>query len=265
MKQHNGLRKGGAFRTKTLSKRPWKMICLVSGFQSKISALQFEHAWQHPHITRHISSSKRIVKSLPQLYGNLDKYIGNMLLLIESCGFQRCDLKIHVFEQNVMHALDQNKYQVTLPKIIKDLGTEATTNCDDGEIGGGLLTKYLKSSLSLSTDSTDISKNNATVADIALTEQLYYQHSLSVINVHSNNSIKDNCSEKVPIAVCIKCSYSCPMTELADRFISEDQVLPISGNCPHCSTTLPWNLVSKNAYRLLQPDNSRDSDTTSSD
>ncbi|SCV74406.1 BQ2448_6838 [Microbotryum intermedium] len=52
LKQHNGLVKGGAFKTKRA--RPWTMSLLVHGFPSKLQALQFEWAWQNPHISRHL-------------------------------------------------------------------------------------------------------------------------------------------------------------------------------------------------------------------
>jgi len=46
LRQHNGEIKGGA--KYTLSKGPgWKHICIISGFHTKIQALQFEWAVKH--------------------------------------------------------------------------------------------------------------------------------------------------------------------------------------------------------------------------
>eukprot|EP00198_Chlamydomonas_reinhardtii_P003151 XP_001692487.1 predicted protein [Chlamydomonas reinhardtii] len=46
IRQHNGLIKNGAW--KTHKGRPWEMTLVLYGFPTKIQALQFEWAWQHP-------------------------------------------------------------------------------------------------------------------------------------------------------------------------------------------------------------------------
>jgi hypothetical protein len=46
VRRHNGEIGGGAASTR--SGRPWTILLVISGFPSQVSALQFEHALQHP-------------------------------------------------------------------------------------------------------------------------------------------------------------------------------------------------------------------------
>ena len=55
LRQHNGEVKGGARRTKY--GRPWEMVAFVHGFSSKVSALQFEWAWQNPTMSRFLKGT----------------------------------------------------------------------------------------------------------------------------------------------------------------------------------------------------------------
>lgn len=58
IRQHNGEITSGA--TKTAQGRPWTMQMLVYGFPGRLSALQYEWAFQHPWKARHLKSAGAI-------------------------------------------------------------------------------------------------------------------------------------------------------------------------------------------------------------
>ena len=65
LRKHNGEIKGGA--KYTTSKGPgWKHVCIVSGFQNKIQALEFELAVKH-HPPRNVGGIKARMKKLHEV------------------------------------------------------------------------------------------------------------------------------------------------------------------------------------------------------
>lgn len=82
------------------------MVLIVSGFPSNVSALQFEHALQHPHTTRHITA-----KSVPGNRG-LDQKIANVKLLLASDYFQHLPLTVTIFDDVGFKAWQTDKYHI---------------------------------------------------------------------------------------------------------------------------------------------------------
>ncbi|CAI7652200.1 unnamed protein product [Penicillium glandicola] len=73
--QHNGVAKGGAKRTARDKLRPWEMTLVVEGFTSRVGALQFEWAWQHPERSRHLDSEDDLIPK-PGTKANADAKTG---------------------------------------------------------------------------------------------------------------------------------------------------------------------------------------------
>ena len=47
---------------RTRRKRPWQMMMLICGFSTKIAALQFEWAWQHPRKSRLVRDAMTAIR-----------------------------------------------------------------------------------------------------------------------------------------------------------------------------------------------------------
>jgi structure-specific endonuclease subunit SLX1 len=218
LRQHNGELTQGAFKTKSEKKRPWRMICLVCGFQSKIAALQFEHAWQHPYQTRHISVDRRITTSRRQTYGSLDNYIGNMRLLITADAFNRLPLKVYLFEESSYMAWTKNKHKLQdLVAVELDLRTD-----HHSRIGGGKL----------------ILSPPAEMSE-------YYRKSCRLVDKNDRTILRAVCPNA-------SCNYVTSLVELAKQFLrnDHDQVVPVSGICPECGKKIQWHIIARNAFRL---------------
>ncbi|KAG7727214.1 hypothetical protein KL933_002923 [Ogataea haglerorum] len=117
LRQHNGeLAAGGADRTKKNGFRPWQMTLVVYGFPSKISALQFEHAWHHAYQTRHIPDKKRIgTKSSSR---SVHIKIANLKLLLSAQAFGRMGLRVAIFQKAIYDIWVMNRYNVAVTESV---------------------------------------------------------------------------------------------------------------------------------------------------
>ncbi|CAJ2506492.1 Uu.00g006220.m01.CDS01 [Anthostomella pinea] len=112
LKQHNGDAKGGAVRTSRETLRPWEMVGIVSGFPGMVAALKFEWALTNPHLSLHIPSTSRITISTQKKRNghpkrprhSLTSIISNLHLLLRVPSFARWPLELRFFAPEVHKA-----------------------------------------------------------------------------------------------------------------------------------------------------------------
>ncbi|CAE6365126.1 unnamed protein product [Rhizoctonia solani] len=113
LRQHNGELTQGA--SKTRRGRPWVMTMIVHGFPSKLAALQFEWAWQHPYMSRHlrISQTNRGKETYSQIFkrDSQANYLRTKILvartMLHVAPYSTWPLHIKIFTQEAKNIWDE--------------------------------------------------------------------------------------------------------------------------------------------------------------
>ncbi|KAF2403082.1 hypothetical protein EJ06DRAFT_459506, partial [Trichodelitschia bisporula] len=251
LQQHNGLSKGGAVRTSRESLRPWEVACIVHGFPSQVAALQFEWAWQHPHLTRHISEDNRITTAKSKPAGpdgtrtrkkppapriSINARVHNLHLLLRSKTFERMPLAVGFFCEDV-----------------HTMWTKWSKKASGAPRSGITVTLYEPPDTpssragALDPPPTALSQIDVTYAHIKpylektralLTPDMNCRCSVCRKKMEASESLLLVC----PHDGCVAVSHlSC----LSSHFLGEDEFVPIGGDCPSCNSHTSWGLLAK--------------------
>lgn len=259
--QHNGESKGGAKRTAWKKSRPWRMAVIVTGFPSKIAALQFEWAWHNPHITKRIADAQRIMfpkkkspktdrtrRKVTKPYESLPTTIANLHLLLQASSFARWPLQLRFFSKEVYEIWSERigKIGSTISSRLEVLLDEshAKPAVDEEKISQSTHAKGKRKREAIGkggVDGLDVTyndlKGHVEKSTILLAEQQALSCAICLENLGTHPKMVLTC----PHGECRTISH---LTCLAARFRrdegSDHSVVPISGMCPKCKKRSRW-------------------------
>ncbi|KZT08098.1 uncharacterized protein LAESUDRAFT_649754 [Laetiporus sulphureus 93-53] len=247
IRQHNGEITCGAARTRR--GRPWVMQMLVHGFPSRIAALQFEWAWQHPWRSRHLRGEhgQRIFPKKKQL--SADQKI---IIVREMLGFHPYNtwpLHVKLFTEDAitawLNAWDE-AHTFELPAgftcSIEVKGVDRKPRVRGSSDAGSL----------------DISDAQFTSSHLRKMSDTYASNKTPKCSICDGVIDISHASVQDPLAVALCPTETCTgishLTCLADDFLhseeaSSSQFIPRGGQCRPCRTYILWGDVIRGCHR----------------
>jgi len=248
LKQHNGEAPGGAQRTSKDSLRPWEMTLIVTGFPSKIAALQFEWAWQNNYKTRHIAAHMRNDQTDKRL--GLKNKLSHLHTLLCVQSFERWPLEVRFFAADVyrhwqLHCAKSSVSIRSSIAVVEDFHAPTpkparnkketlipTAPAPDGPKGISIL------DFSYESEKPTLLKSMS-----LLQEKTNFPCAICEANMNSKQDLILCCSHG-------ECEMFAHLTCLSRHFLRAEgnahALLPESGKCPTCHNTLHWVLLVRN-------------------
>ncbi|KAK4565964.1 Slx4p interacting protein [Recurvomyces mirabilis] len=252
--QHNGKAAGGAHRTSKDSLRPWEMTCLVTGFPSKIAALQFEWAWQNTHLTRHVTADDRLTQAKSNIRvspksGRVKKRparprmgiterLGNLHLLLRSSSFERWPLNVTFYAQDVFRVWERwarQHIEHLRPGIEVRLDPSTAAKKDQVVASGDAaasLTGIAALDIGYNGLKSQLEKAKGIFEDGEWLQCACCQEAIVASGDMTLVCITEGCNSVFHL--------DCLSTAFLEAEGDEDAMVPTSGACPSCGLELRW-------------------------
>ncbi|KZV60185.1 hypothetical protein PENSPDRAFT_594370, partial [Peniophora sp. CONT] len=243
IRQHNGEISAGAWKTK--HNRPWVMQMIIYGFPSKLAALQFEWAWQHPHISRHLRDADgkslfagdKKSKSL-----KASAKVGRMM--VTHPPYTSWPLHAKLFTAEAVKLWETFNKDSSVPALPRGFTTQVELEGVDGESGhtGSGRTGPLDVSDIVFTTAHLIKHNVIVARD---------QHTCAVCRA----PIHDYQTAPLKVALCTntQCTAVSHLSCLGRRFSAQNPghlgLVPRGGECPGCGDYVLWGDAVRGCYR----------------
>ncbi|PFH52046.1 hypothetical protein AMATHDRAFT_96597, partial [Amanita thiersii Skay4041] len=250
IRQHNGQLTQGAWKTR--HKRPWVMQMLVYGFPSKLAALQFEWAWQHPHLSRHLRANNGT-----PIFANDHKrrYLSRCILTVRTMvsmhPYTTWPLHVKLFTSDALkHWTNADTASASLPL---PPGFTYVTEFEGVDGNSGLTGSGRKGPI----DVTDAQFTHSLLAKHAGLLASGQQLRCTVCQ----EPVESYVSDPLTTALCptLSCSAVSHMTCLSRHFLTNviqgtaatSTLIPRGGVCKSCATYTLWGDIVRGSYRRL--------------
>ncbi|KAF8160925.1 hypothetical protein B0H34DRAFT_358137 [Crassisporium funariophilum] len=245
IRQHNGELTQGARKTRL--KRPWVMQMLVHGFPSKLAALQFEWAWQNPHLSRHLRDADGRIFATRGL--TVKKNILIVRTMIAKHPFNTWPLHIKFFTEEAVqnwNATSSSNVAFPLPPGLT-VGVELEgVDGKSGHPGSGRQGPIIVTDEEFT--SAYLAKNTALIAAGGNLECTICCES---VDSYAANPLT---TTLCPASSCTAVSH---LICLSQHFVSQEsgatQILPRGGQCKSCNNYTLWGDVVRGCYRRVPP------------
>ncbi|CCD25507.1 endonuclease NDAI_0F01890 [Naumovozyma dairenensis CBS 421] len=229
------------------------MVAIVYGFPNKISALQFEHAWQHGYQTHYISEDERIVKA-KNGGRSLHHKLGLIRLLLKHVFFQYMNLKVHFFNHSTKEMWDNNKFKIE--KITNPLTVEEAEGAlqdpkiqtvddmmDHAAMNLELIKKFYMNYVAIDENACQSCKNELLAGEMpcGICERVFdYTSSDMDLKPHLAFCNENGCK----FIAHLRCLHRYFLDDEQLR-IGKQNLIPKDGKCPDCAALLNFSTVVK--------------------